>query len=345
MPWTNLPSAPLGAHHDHAPQDRRCLSYAEALREAQRQILLRDERAFLLGEGVDDCGAVFGSTQGLAEEFGDRVMDTPIAENGLTGVAIGAALAGLRPIFVHMRSDFLPMCMDQLVNHAAKWHYMTGGQVAVPLVVRSIIGRGWGSAAQHSQGLHSLFLSVPGLKIVMPATAYDAKGLLMAAVADDNPVLFFEHRWLYAHKEYVPEQAYQVPFGQAAVRQEGTDVTLVAVSQMVSEACRAACLLAEESVSVEVIDLRTLAPLDMETITRSVRKTGRLVVADCSWISSGVGAEIACRLAEEDPRLLRAPLVRIGFPNHPTPSSPMLEDAYYPGATDIQLAVRRLMGS
>jgi pyruvate dehydrogenase E1 component beta subunit len=342
MPWTKLPAATCEPLGPYTPELRQ-LSYAEALCEAQRQILLRDESAFLLGEGVDDCGAVFGSTLGLAEEFGPRVMDTPIAENGLTGVAIGAALAGMRPIFVHMRSDFLPMCMDQLLNHAAKWRYMTGGLTSVPLVVRSIIGRGWGSAAQHSQGLHNLFLGVPGLRIALPSTPYDAKGLLFAAMADGNPVLFFEHRWLYGNKGCVPQAPYIVPFGKAAVRREGGDITLVAVSHMVQEACLAADLLAEQGISAEVLDLRTIAPLDMAAVERSVRKTGRLVVADCSWTVSGVGAEIAFRLVESDPGILRAPVARVGFPNHPTPSSPVLEQAYYPGPQDIQRVAMRLL--
>lgn len=321
----------------------RRLTYAQALLEAQRQLLEADERVLILGEGVDDCGGVFGSTLGLARDFPDRVLDTPISENGMTGVAMGAAAAGLRPVLVHMRADFLPMSMDQLANHAAKWNYMTAGQVSVPLVVRSVIGRGWGSAAQHSQGLHGLFMAVPGLKVALPATPHDAKGLLLAAARDPNPVLLFEHRWLYALEGDVPPEPYTVPLGRAVVRREGTDATVAAVSLMVKEAWEAARELEAAGVSAEVIDLRSIAPLDMEAVIRSVRKTGRLVVADCACRAAGLGAEIACRLAETDPGLLRAPVKRVCFPDLPTPASSVLEAAYYPGAADIRDAVLHLV--
>jgi pyruvate dehydrogenase E1 component beta subunit len=256
-------------------------------------------------------------------------MDMPIAENGLTGVAIAAAAAGMKPIFVHMRADFLPMCMDQIVNHAAKWHSMSGGQVSIPLVIRSIIGRGWGSAAQHSQGLHSLFLSVPGLKIAMPATPYDAKGMLMAASKDPNPTLIFEHRWLYEAKGPVPEGIYYAPLDQAVVRRHGTDVTVVAASQTLPQAIQAAMALEKDGVQVEVIDPRVIAPLDVETVIESVTRTGRLVICD-----------VACRIAESKPGILRAPVKRVSFPDLPTPCSPALEEAYYPGVDDIIRAVQ-----
>jgi pyruvate dehydrogenase E1 component beta subunit len=269
-------------------------------------------------------------------------MDIPIAENGLTGVAMGAALAGMRPIFVHMRMDFLPMCMDQIMNHAAKWHYMTGGQVNVPLVMRSIIGRGWGSAAQHSQGLHGLFLHVPGLKIVMPSTPYDAKGLLIAAVQDGNPVLFVEHRWVYDYIGYVPEEMYIVPIGKGIIRRAGKDVTVVALSQMVYEAMKAANTLAAQGCELEIIDPRTVNPLDFDLIWESVRKTGRLVIADVACKTGGVGAEIACRIVEQAADSLKAPVKRVNFPDVPTPCSPVLEDAYYPNAQTIIQAVNEV---
>ncbi|BCS87529.1 alpha-ketoacid dehydrogenase subunit beta [Pseudodesulfovibrio sediminis] len=317
----------------------RCLSYVEALNEAQRQALDSDPEVFLIGEGIDDVGGVFGSTKGLKEAFGDRVMDMPIAENGLTGVVSAAAGVGMKPVLVHMRADFLPMSMDQLTNHAAKWHYMSGGQTSIPLVVRSIIGRGWGSAAQHSQGTHSMFLSTPGLKIALPSTPYDAKGLFLSAMQDPNPVLIFEHRWLYDSVGPVPEEMYAVPLGEAIVRRKGSDVTIVAVSQTVQQAIQAADTLAEKGIEVEVVDPRTIAPLDMKTIMESVSKTGRLVICDVSCKTGGYGAEIVCRLAESDPALLQAPVHRVSFPDLPTPNSPVLEEAYYPGVDDIIAAV------
>jgi pyruvate dehydrogenase E1 component beta subunit len=341
MPWTKACLTKEEFDSTFARDGLRGLTYVEALREAQAQLLASDPRVFLIGEGIDDPGGVFGSTKDLHLEFGrERVMDSPIAENGITGIAAGAAMAGMRPIFVHMRMDFLPMCMDQIVNHAAKWHYMTGGRVHVPLVVRSIIGRGWGSAAQHSQALHALFTQIPGLKVVAPATPYDAKGMLIAASRDGNPVMFVEHRWLYSHMGYVPEEAYAVPFGEGVVRREGRDVTIVAISQMLYEALRAARTLAEEGIEAEVIDPRSLKPLDHRIIIESVRKTGRLVVADPAVVTGGIAGEIAARILEEAPGILRAPLRRVSFPDVPTPAGPSLEAAYYPGAAQIAAAAR-----
>ncbi|MBF0481345.1 MAG: alpha-ketoacid dehydrogenase subunit beta [Desulfovibrionaceae bacterium] len=345
MPWTKVFLAKEDLACFGPGEGLRGLTFVQALLEAQTQILENDPSAFVIGEGVNDSGGVFGSTLGLADRFGPkRVMDMPIAENGLTGIAAGAAAAGMRPIFVHMRMDFLPMCMDQIVNHAAKWHYMSGGALTVPLVIRSIIGRGWGSAAQHSQGLHSLFLSVPGLKIIAPSTPYDAKGLLMEAAADNNPVLVVEHRWLYGSVGYVPEAPYREPFGKALVRRPGRDCTVVAISQMVYEAMRAAADLEAQGVSVEVVDPRSLKPLDTETILASVRRTGRLVVADVACPMGGAASEIMAAVLETDPGLLAAPAVRVSFPEAPTPCSPVLEEAYYPGARHIAGAVKKTLG-
>ena len=344
MPWTSL----CITEDDVSGFERnghRCISYADALREAQESILEQDSNAFVIGEGVDDFGGVFGSTKGLVDKFGsDRVMDAPIAETGLTGVAIAAAAVGMKPIFVHMRADFLPMCMDQIVNHAAKWHFMSGGQTCIPLVIRSIIGRGWGSAAQHSQGLHSMFLSVPGLKIALPTTPYDAKGMLLAAYKDPNPVLLFEHRWLYSLKGPVPEDDYTVSLGKAVVRHQGSDITVVAVSQSVLQAANAAAQLASQGIEVEVVDPRSLFPLDMDAIKASVKKTGRLVICDVANRNAGYGAEIACRIAEDDPTMLRAPVRRVSFPDLPTPASSTLEEAFYPGEEDIIQAIMSVMG-
>jgi pyruvate dehydrogenase E1 component beta subunit len=344
MPWTKILLDPEDVDDLRQSGDYRALTYVEALREAQAQLLENDPRVFLIGQGIDDSTGVFGSTQGLAERFGaKRVMDSPIAENGVTGMVLGAAAAGMRPIYIHHRIDFLPMAMDQIVNHAAKWSYMSGGNACAPLVIRSLIGRGWGSAAQHSQSLYGLFMHVPGLRIVVPASPYDAKGLMFAAVEDPNPVLFVEHRWLYNAKGYVPEQPYTVAFGEAVTRVEGQDVTIVAISQMVHEALKAAKELRTQGISVEVIDPRTISPLDDAAIIDSVAKTGRIVIADTACAIGGASAEIACRIAETIPEKLKAPIKRITFPNCPTPAGPSLEQAYYPGVPDIVRAVREVL--
>lgn len=344
MPWTKV----LIDKQDFETAEKdglRSLSYRDALREAQAQLLKSRPEVYLIGEGIDDPGGVFGSTVGLAKEFGpDRVMDSPIAENGLTGIAAGSAMCGMRPIFIHMRMDFLPMCLDQIVNHAAKWRYMTGGKVGCPLVIRSIIGRGWGSAAQHSQALHGLFTHFAGLKVAVPASPYDAKGLLIAAVKSGDPVMFCEHRWLYDFKGYVPEEMYDAPFGKAVVRKEGKDVTIVAVSIMVYEAVKAARELEAMGISAEVIDPRTVKPLDMETILASVKKTGRLVVADAGNIMTGISAEIAAQAAEKGFGYLKAPVLRVGLPDVPTPAGCELEKAFYPGVPEIRKAALAALG-
>ncbi|MEE8573844.1 MAG: alpha-ketoacid dehydrogenase subunit beta [Thermodesulfobacteriota bacterium] len=346
MPWTKI-YGDKSAFEKAAAESKtplRGLCYSEALREAQAQLLSSDERVFIMGEGIDDPGGVFGSTTDLHKEFGDeRVFDTPLAENGLTGIAMGAALAGLRPILVHMRIDFMPLTMDQIINHAAKWHYMFGGKVHVPLIIRSIVGRGWGSAAQHSQNLHALFAHVPGLRVVMPTTPYDAKGMLMAASADGNPVIFIEHRWLYGHMGHVPEEPYTVPIGKAIVRRAGSDVTIAAISHMAAEATKAAETLAEEGIEAELIDMRSMRPLDTDTVIESVKKTGRLIIADTGWKSCGIGAEITTRVVEEAFGALKAPVVRINTAEVPTPASSVLEDAYYPGASDVVTAAKKLV--
>jgi len=344
MPWTKVYIDKADFEDTLAKKGMRGLSYKDALREAQSQLLESDERVFLMGEGIDDPGGVFGTTQGLADRFGkERVMDIPIAENGLTGVAIGAAVAGMRPVFIHMRMDFLPMCMDQIINHAAKWNYMTGGAVNVPLVIRSIIGRGWGSAAQHSQALHALFVHIPGLKVVAPSTPYDAKGLLISSVEDGNPIMFVEHRWIYDYIGYVPEEMYRVPLGTGVIRREGKDVTVVAISQMVYEAMKAAKALAGEGIELEIIDPRCLKPLDEALIFDSVKKTGRLIIADVACKTGGAGAEIACRVSESVFGFLKAPVRRVNFPDVPTPNSPVLEEAYYPDYSAIIRSAKELL--
>ncbi|MBF0479985.1 MAG: alpha-ketoacid dehydrogenase subunit beta [Candidatus Omnitrophica bacterium] len=337
MPWTKLHiEKEEPQYDDNSGQNVRKLSFADALKEALEQSLALDPRVYVMGQGINDPGGMFGTTDGLYKKFGlDRVFDVPLAEEATVGMAIGSAMAGMRPISLHNRPDFLLMAMDQIVNHAAKWSYMFDGQVPIPLVIRACIGRGWGSAAQHSQALQNLFIHTPGLKVVMPSTAYDAKGLFLSSLADNNPVIFMEHRWSYKHQGHVPEHMYYVPLGQAVVRRVGQDVTVVAVSHMVIESLRAADELAKQGISVEVIDPRTLNPLDEETILKSVAKTGRLVVVDMAWKNCGFAAEVISRVAEKGFTYLKKPPVRVALPDLPTPAGYSLENAYYIGVEDV----------
>lgn len=321
----------------------RILTYAEAIREATEQEMARDSSVFVLGIGVDDFKAIYGTTRGLVERFGpERVMDTPVAEDAMTGVAVGAALAGMRPIHVHIRMDFVLLAMNQLVNMAAKSRYMFGGAVSVPLVVRAVIGRSWGQGAQHSQGLHALFMHVPGLRVVAPSTPYDAKGCLIQSIRDDNPVIFVEHRMLHFQEGHVPEAAYTVPFGRARVLAEGADITLVGISYMAVECLRARKHLEAAGISAEVIDPVSLSPLDMDTILASVEKTGRLMVVDTGWPSCGAGAEIVARVAE-GPRGVPAVLRRMGFAPVPCPTTKNLENLFYPDAAKIATAAHAMV--
>ena len=325
-------------------EGKREITYREAIKEALTQALETDEHVFIMGEGVDDPAGIFGTTLGLHNIFGrNRVVDVPLAENGITGVAIGAALAGMRPILVHARMDFLVLAMDQIINHAAKWRYMFGGAVNVPLTIRTLIGGGWGSAAQHSQSLQALFMHIPGLKVIMPSTPYDAKGLLTASIADGNPVIFIEHRWLYEHTGYVPEEAYTIPIGKGVIRREGKDVTVVAASYMVFEAGIAADSLEQEGIDIEIVDLRSLKPLDEDIIFNSIKRTGRLVIADAGWKTGGISAEIAARASEKAFSYLKAPIQRVTLPDTPTPASPELEKLFYSRAPEIIAAVREVM--
>ena len=259
----------------------REIKFDQAINEAIDQCMAEDPAVYIMGLGVPDPKGIFGSTLGLQQKYGSaRVMDMPTSENGMTGVAIGSALVGMRPIMAHQRIDFALLAVEQIVNQAAKWHYMFGGQMNVPLVIRMIIGRGWGQGPQHSQSLHAWFAHVPGLKVVMPTTPYDAKGLLIASVEDNNPVIFIEHRWLYNIVGHVPEEVYRVPLGRARVARQGKDLTIAAISYMVLEALRAADMLAADGIHAEVIDIRSLKPLDDELILKSVRKTGHLIVVE-----------------------------------------------------------------
>lgn len=321
----------------------REITYADAIREAFHQVMERDDRVFVLGQGVNNPWYVGTTARGLDTRFGaGRVIDPPVSENAMNGVAIGAALMGQRPIVIHPRLDFLIMGMEQLVNQAANWSYTFGGQIGVPLVIRGIINRGGEQGAQHSQATQAMFMHVPGLKVVMPATPRDAKGLLIAAVEDPNPVVYIDDRWLYGEVGDVPEEPVAIPLGTAAVEREGTDVTVVAISFMVREALAAARDLAAEGISVEVVNLRSLKPFDEATVLESVRKTGRLVVAEAAWRTAGAAAEVAARVAEGAFGHLRGPILRVCLPDAPAPSSPTLEAAYYPGAAHVAAAVRRV---
>lgn len=318
-----------------APTGNRLLTYVNAIREALDQAMAADPDVFLFGLDVDDHKAIQGSTRGLLERFGpERVFTTPLSEDAMTGVAIGAAIAGMRPVHTHIRMDFLLLCMNQLINMAAKAHYMYGGQVRVPMVVRSMIGKSWGQGAQHSQGLHALFMHIPGLKVVAPSNAHDAKGCMLQAIKDNNPVIFVEHRLLYPTEAFVPEEPFFLPFGKARRLTEGSDLTLVAVSNMVQESFRAHELLSEIGVSVDLIDPISLVPLDLDTICQSVRKTGRLLVVDSAWTACGSSAEIVSGVVE---RLSGVPILarRMGFAPTTCPTSPWLEAAFYPNPATI----------
>ena len=322
----------------------RILTYAEAIREATEQEMARDPLVIVLGIGVDDFKAICGTTKGLVEKFGrDRVFDTPLSEDAMTGVSIGAALAGLRPIHVHIRMDFVLLAMNQIVNIAAKSRYMYGGAVSVPIVVRSIIGRSWGQGAQHSQSLHSYFMHVPGLKVVAPSTPYDAKGCLIQSIRDDNPVMFIEHRMIHYQKGHVPEYEYIVPFGKARVLSVGEDVTLVGISHMVVECLRAQKYLDDVGISAEVIDPISLSPLDMGAIVESVKRTGRLIVVDTAWTSCGASAEIIAQLTERLQGSKEIRLQRMGFEPVTCPTTKNLENLFYPNAQKIASAAYSLV--
>ena len=319
----------------------RELTYAAAIREGFAVALERDPRVLLMGLGVPDPKGFFGTTTDLQKQFGaDRVMDMPCAENGMSGVMLGAALNGLRPVLNHQRLDFALLSMDPICTQAAKWSYMFGGAMKMPIVFRMILGRGWGQGPQHSQCLHSWFAHIPGLKVVMPTTPHDAKGLLIAAIEDDNPVVFIEHRWLHHIKGEVPAGHYTVPIGPARLARAGRDVTIVAFSYMVLEALEAAEKLAEDGIEAEVIDVRSLRPLDQTLLLASLAKTGRLVVADTGHSTAGMADEIIAIASESAFDWLKAAPRRVCFPECPTPTSPTLSAEFYPRAGHIVAAVR-----
>jgi len=324
---------------------KREIKFLQAIQEATDQMMDLDPSVYVMGLGVPDPKGLFGTTSGLQEKYGpDRVMDMPVSENAMTGVAIGTAIMGMRPIMTHQRLDFFLLALDQLINNAAKWHFMFGGQKCVPLTIRLLLGRGWGQGPQHSQSLHSIFAHIPGLKVVAPSSAYDAKGLLVAAVEDNNPVIFLEHRWLHNITGDVPKEIYRIPLGKAKIMNEGTDITVIASSHMSLEAWRAISLLHKENISVELVDLRTIKPIDKETILQSVKKTGRALVVDYDWKTAGFASEILAIISEEAFDDLIAPPARLTYPDHPSPTSWTLANHYYPTSKDIAHKILEMMG-
>jgi pyruvate/2-oxoglutarate/acetoin dehydrogenase E1 component len=316
----------------------------EAINDALQEEMARDRRVFIMGEDVGVAGGIFKVTDGLLKEFGpERVIDTPIAEAGIVGLAIGAAMTGMRPVVEIMFSDFTTLASDQIVNQAAKLRYMTGGQCTVPLVIRTAMGAGRRAAAQHSQSLHAWFCHIPGLRVVMPATPADAKGLLKSAIRDENPVMFFEDKMIYHEKGPVPEGDFMIPLGEPRLHRRGNDVTLISTSSMLYPAQEAADILAEEGVDVEIIDLRTVSPLNAEQLIESTRKTGRVLIVDEGYQSFGVTGEIVARLQEEAFYHLDAPIMRLGAMDVPIPFAPTLEDRTFPTTEDIVKSIRRMV--
>ena len=314
----------------------REISYGQAVLEATDQLMAESKDVYVMGLGSTDPKAIFGTTAGLGAKYGPkRVLDMPTSENAMTGVGIGSAIMGLRPIMIHQRIDFLLLALDQIVNNAAKWYSMFNGQTSVPIVIRAIVGRGWGQGPQHSQNLQAMFAHVPGLKVVTPALPADAKGMLVAASRDNNPVLFIEHRWLHNTFGNVAEEMYETPLGSAKIVRPGKDVSIVATSYMVIEALRAAQALEAGGIDAEVVDVRSIRPLDVETITASVKKTGRLIACDAAWKTLGFAGELIALVAEHALEDLKARPVRVTLPDWHTAASPIAAEVYYPTAVTI----------
>jgi pyruvate/2-oxoglutarate/acetoin dehydrogenase E1 component len=320
------------------------LTFREAIIEALRQNLKRDERVFLLGEDIGCFGGIYQCTAGLSKEFGeDRVIDSPISESAIIGAGIGAAMVGMRPVVEIMSIDFTLVCMDQIVNQAAKIHYMFGGRAKIPLVIRTTGGAGRGAGAHHAQSLHSIFMHFPGIKIVTPSTPYDAIGLLNTSIQDENPVLFIEDRGLHNLKGEVPEEYYSIPFGEAVIRHEGDQVTLVATFRMVHKALTVAHEMEKEGIGIEVIDPRTICPLDKKTIINSFKKTGKLIIVDEGYHVGNFGNEIISIIAEEAFDYIQAPIIKVTAPQIPPPYSPVLERKFIPDEEGIRNAIQRVM--
>ena len=323
----------------------RQLTYSEAINEALFQIMEVNEKVFVIGVGTNSPWYVGQTTKNLYDTYGPlRLIDTPVSENGITGVGVGAAIAGMRPIVTHARMDFMYYAMDQICNQASNWSYMFGGKISVPLTIRAIINRGVEQAAQHSQALQAIFMHIPGLKVVMPSNAYDAKGMLISAVLDDDPVIYIDDRWLYDTKMEVPKELFTVPLDKAKIVKTGSDLTLIASSYMMKLATQALEILEKDNkIDIELIDLRSISPIDKDTILRSVKKTGKLVIADGTWKTGGVSSEIVSIIATEGFSLLNAPIRRVTLPDTPAPSSGVLEKLYYPNADNIVDEVNKLI--
>lgn len=327
-------------------KSKRKLQYSLAINEAFIQMMEADPAVFLIGQGVKSPWYVGKTAEGLIERFGpERVIDTPVSENAMTGAAVGAAIAGMRSIVVHPRMDFMLYAYDPIINEAANWHYMSGGKSSVPVVIWGIINRGGEQAAQHSQALHATFSHIPGLKVVMPSTPYDAKGLMIAAIRDDNPVVFIDDRWLYSKEGEVPSGIYEVPIGKGVVRRRGSDISIISISYMVEESLKAAIELSKEGIEAEVVDLRTAKPMDTDIIMKSVKKTGRAIVVDGGWSFCGLSAEITSVIAERGHTFLRSPVRRITLPDCPAPSSPVLETKYYETGGRIFTAAKEMFNN
>jgi pyruvate/2-oxoglutarate/acetoin dehydrogenase E1 component len=320
----------------------RTATYCEALNEAIIQEMDRDPSVFVYGIGVPDHKKIFGTTNDILERFGpERCLDTPIAEDSMTGFGLGAAISGLRPIHIHIRVDFLLLAMNQLANMVSSFCYGSAGRVKVPMVIRAVAGRGWGQGYQHSKTMHSTFAHLPGLKVVTPTTVADAKGLMISAIRDDNPVLLIEHRWLYWQQGSLPDGDFAIRIGEPYVIRKGSDLTIIATSWMNVEALKAAEILQRRGVSIEIVDPRTLAPLEDEMLVASVEKTGHCIVADNDWSFCGFGAEVAARISEKCFGRLKSPVHRIGFAHVPCPTARHLENEFYPNAETIVRAVEK----
>lgn len=322
----------------------RAMQYSLAINEALHQVMSIDESVFLIGQGVKSPWYVGNTAQGLLERFGpERVIDTPVSENAMTGAAVGAAMAGMRAVAVHPRMDFMMYALDPIINQAANWYYMNGGKLSVPVVFWGIINRGGEQAAQHSQALQAMFAHIPGLKVVMPSTPYDAKGLMIEAIRDPNPVVFIDDRWLYGCEDIVPEEMYGVEIGKGVVRREGNDITVVAASFMAHESMKAVEELEKEGIDVEFIDPLTVKPIDQDLILKSVMKTGRLLVVDGGWKTYGLAAEISAMVSESVFEYLKAPIKRLTLPDCPAPASKELEKEFYKYSGDILEVAKQIM--
>jgi len=322
----------------------RELTFSQALREAIEQAMDTNPDVFVIGLGVTDPNGIFGTTLGLDKRFpSNRVFDMPVSENAMTGVAVGAAINGMRPLMVHQRSDFMLMAMDQIINNAAKWYYMYAGQKSVPLTIRTIVGRGWGQGPQHSQNFQAIFAHIPGLKVITPTTPYEAKGLLIGSIEENNPVIFIEHRWLFDQRGHVPEEYYSLPLGKAHIMRPGNDISIITNMEMAVQANHVAEKLEKHNVSVEVINLCSIKPLDEKAILETVTKTGHLLIIDSGWTGFGVSAEISALVAEKGFDFLKTGIRRIGLPDAPVPTSPGLSKYYYPSEAEICRTIAEIL--